>query len=273
MRSTLTRRRRPIRQLIASTGAFAAVVLFSSPVISQEQTMPREAKVTFAADTAIELAYLSIKDGKQKQFHEDYFPKVMPIGTEHGGKPIGGFRVRSMLTGQTKPQMIGLFQWPNVDGYIGMSTDPRYPPLKAIRDDALAYCNNANFYTVAQDTEVTFREDRVYELWAGWMKPTGNKMVPTASTQDQQIVLTLQAVPRTSPVESDVNAVCRGGAGHDGHSADMVVIREWPSAKAFEDFVKTDAFKTTQRVREQATSSHELFDVAFSFPPKADAGS
>jgi len=72
-------------------------------------------EVTFKKGKLIEVAFLSVKEGMGKQLKEDYFPKVMPIVKEYGGKSLMKIGVKNNYSKEIKAQMIVFFEWPSAE--------------------------------------------------------------------------------------------------------------------------------------------------------------
>ena len=123
-------------------------------------------KVQFNAGTAIELSFATVAEGKEAQLFGEYFPKVMPIVADLGGKPMGSYVIGDSATKLGTPKMGAFFQWPDLDGFHKLHDDPRFLAIKGIRDEALSFFSNAHFFCVAEDTEVTFEEGQEYALVA-----------------------------------------------------------------------------------------------------------
>ncbi|MEH6344826.1 MAG: hypothetical protein V7785_07070 [Bermanella sp.] len=120
--------------------------------------------ILFKAGTVIEISFARIKEGKEPQLFGQYFPKVMPILNELGGQSLGSFAVTESLSELDEPQMSALFQWPSLEAFEALHTDPRFLEIKGIRDDALVFLSNGHFFSVKEDTEVTFIEGQFYGL-------------------------------------------------------------------------------------------------------------
>ncbi len=114
--------------------------------------------VEFKKGTVIELSFATIKNGMESQLFNDYFPQVMPIVTEIGGQSLGSFKIRN-TTDRSVPKMCALFQWPSIECFQKLHDDTRFLAIKSIRDSALSYFVNGIFFTVKEDTKISFVED------------------------------------------------------------------------------------------------------------------
>jgi len=233
----------------------------------------REKTVTFEAGKVIELAYATVKPGKEKQVFGEYFPKAGPIVKEYGGKSLAIMNITDVPAGDINAQIVGFFEWPSVEAFLAFHEDPRYQAIKPLRDDGLSYLNNGNFFTVAEDTTYTFHEDRDYEVWAAWIKPDGGSKVgeylkqikPALHEYGHRNVVSLQPVSLTSAVKAQVVAACN----KDDHDFEphAVGLAEWPSIGAFNDFLRTDVYKNAKHLKDEALDRFNMQFTRFSFPP------
>ncbi len=125
---------------------------------------PPEAKLSFTPDQAIEIAFTSIVEGKESQLFQEYFPAVMPIVLEYGGQFVASFRVISGTLENVQPQAMTLLTWPNVEAYEKITSDPRVGSLIPIRNEALAYINEANFFDVKTASSLVLDPMKTYRL-------------------------------------------------------------------------------------------------------------
>ena len=135
---------------------------------------PRVQDITLAGGRLIEVAYVTPIPSKQEALNRDYFPKAGPLAKEYGGKMLGMFDVVKNAGGDINPEMIFVFEWPDVASKKAFDSDSRFLRIKPIRDEAFSLMRFA-FYEVKQDTTITFRENKVYEFFAAWINPDGNE--------------------------------------------------------------------------------------------------
>ena len=126
----------------------------------------RQQTIEFKKGTVIEVSFATVKKGKDGQLFGEYFPKVIPIIEDIGGQPLGSFTILEALTTLDNPKICALFQWPNLEGFKKLHSDPRFLAIKNIRDDSLSFFLNGLFFTVEEDTEVQFNENESYLLSA-----------------------------------------------------------------------------------------------------------
>jgi len=121
-------------------------------------------KMSFTEGSAIEIAFATVKTGKEDQLFGSYFPKVTPIVQELGGQPMGSFMVERSSSKIGNPKMGSFFNWPSVETFKQLHNSPGFLEIVGIRDDALDFFVNGNFFAVDQNTDVAFSNDKSYAL-------------------------------------------------------------------------------------------------------------
>ncbi len=228
--------------------------------------------VTFSKGRVIEIGFAAIKKGKGKQLGL-YFQKVMPLFKEYGGKPLAVLNVVSVPYGDKKPHIFGLFEWPSVKAFLKFQKDPRFLKVKKIRDGALSYISSGHFFRVKKDVTVTFRGDKMYELWAAWIKRKGDKNIKKYSRKVRRIarrhgqkkLVVLHPVRLKKRTSRKLQAVCHNP---DNFTPDMAGLVEWPSSRAYKDFTSERKFKKAVRLRKKATKRFEAIHGKLPPPPK-----
>jgi len=142
-----------------------------------ESNIIREMDITFTSGKIIEIAYFSLKEGKEAQIQKHYFPKIMPLMAKYGGKILGNFEVSTVTGGEISPQMIGIFEWPSLDAQKQLLNDNEAKKLFPIRDDALSFIKLA-YFTVDKDATVTFKTNKTYEFFNAWLTPAAKTSLP-----------------------------------------------------------------------------------------------
>ncbi|MFQ5650171.1 MAG: DUF1330 domain-containing protein, partial [bacterium] len=126
--------------------------------------------ITFKKGKVYEIAFASIKEGKERQFNEQYFPQVMPLVAEYGAAALGMFSVTKKVEGQIAPQIIGIFEWPSLAVKNKFHKDPRFLRISPLRDEALSFFETS-YYEVGEDVAVAFKENKTYEFFGAWLTP------------------------------------------------------------------------------------------------------
>jgi len=130
--------------------------------------------IIFEKGKLIEIAYFSVDKNKQQQLSQHYFPKVIPLLQEYKAKMLVKFEVKKIAGGEIKPKMIAIFEWPSLAVKVKFENDSRYKKVKPIRDEALRFLK-LGYFEVAETTEITFRQDKVYEFFGAWLNKGSEK--------------------------------------------------------------------------------------------------
>lgn len=137
----------------------------------------KSADITFKAGKVIEIAYATLEGGKEEKLGKDYFSKILPLAAKYGGKMLGSLQVTAVVDGEVAPQMIAIFEWPNIEARDNLLADREAQKLFPIRDAILTSIKLA-YFTVEKDVTVTFREDKTYEFFNAWLTPEAGKLLP-----------------------------------------------------------------------------------------------
>lgn len=175
-------------------------------------------------DRVVELAFVAVTPGRETQLFETYFPQVMPIVDAYGGRALAQFTVNEVRGGDPRAQTIGLFEWPSVDAFLAIGQDVRLPPLLELRNEALSYIEEANFFRVPQAIEIPLDERFTYELHAVWFEDT-------STTSSTNILAALETQARDHGVSFSV----RLDLDPDSigpHRPRHVFLRIWPNRDA-----------------------------------------
>ncbi|GAB4194885.1 MAG: hypothetical protein Tsb002_26810 [Wenzhouxiangellaceae bacterium] len=258
----------------------------SIEAVAASSSPAREVSVTFSKGTVIEFAYAKIKPGKEPQLFGEYFPQVGPILQRYGGKGLGMFMIGDTITEKNGPDVqvtvASLFEWPDVDTFLRLHQDPEFLKIAPIRDEAMTFFNNGNFYTVQNDVTVTFREDRVYEIWdasladngsSQLLKPLYQQYMNAAETAAQSLgaseLISMQPVPLQSPVRRKVEAAC--GKARDDTQLASLVLKEWSDPQALNQFENSKLTKEAKKLRDESLDRYQLMMAQFAFPPPPPA--
>lgn len=124
--------------------------------------------IEFDSNAVVELSFATISKGLEKQLFEEYFPNVVPIVTEIGGKSLGSFSISASKTDIGDPKMGALFQWPDIEAFKKLHADQRFVKLRPVRDTAMSFFTNGHFFKVLADQTASFKEGQSYALIARW---------------------------------------------------------------------------------------------------------
>ncbi len=210
--------------------------------------------VHFKKDKLIEVAFVSVKPGKQQQLMESYFKRVMPIAREYGMRPLARMNVQYTYSEFTKPHMIGFFEWESEGARRAFSEDPRFLEIKPIRDDALSSLR-IGYFVVDEDTEVTFTSGQFMEVFAFWLNPdTAHRMqtyfdnvtpliTGTGNPYDVRFPLSLHSIP----------------FGHDTYQPETFGVALWKSKESNDQFFGSAAYNTIKHDKEAAISRLDVW--------------
>ena len=195
--------------------------------------------MTFEEGRLIEVAYFSLKPGTERSVQEDYFPAALKVAAEYGGRMLASFRVTDKFSGDLEPQMIGIFDWPDVATKARFEEDARFKAVVPIRDRAISFIK-LGMYEVAEDTEVTFREDKSYEFFGAWLNPGKSEELGRYFQVSEPIK---QSYGRPAPVFLTKFATSeetpQAGPFYRPHMAGIV---EWDRASDYEALTTSAAF-------------------------------
>ena len=157
---------------IALTTVAAVAAGFVTACATPRTAAAEPTEITFRAGRMIEVAFFKIKPGKEAALRDRYFAKVMPIAAEYGLRPIGTFAVTKTDHGAANQfAAYGFFEWPSVDAKRRFEADPRFAPLRALRDSMLATLPAQVYLRVKETVTVPLRNGRVYEAAVAWANP------------------------------------------------------------------------------------------------------
>ncbi|MBS9716470.1 DUF1330 domain-containing protein [Pseudohalocynthiibacter aestuariivivens] len=239
------------------SAAIIALTLVTTPVSAQS----REATVLLKADTVIEVSYGSIEGGKEMQLMGDYLPKIMPIVESYGGKMLGNFQVTAVTGGEITPQMVAIFEWPSLEARNEMHADEAAKELFPLREDAMTFFKQA-FYTVDEDTPLTFHEDKTYEFFTAWLTFAAKASLPAyfvMSDAPKQNYGPPRFIATLKPLEDGPN-------GSYVLNPDMAGIVEWNNTATYYGLVNNPGFKLAAPLLSASVSRLDMVHTRFAFP-------
>lgn len=244
----------------------------------------KQANISFSKDKVYEFTYASIVPGMEAQLFGDYFPKALPLAGKYGGKSVGMFAVPGVKDGRKQAQIVAVFEWPSVDAWLQLHQDKEFLEIVPIRDEALAFGNPGNFYTVSEDYEATFTEGKMYELANynlqqdddGWSskKSVFDQFIKdekrVASHQGAQQELVFKPVPLSSHVQGEIKILC---GSHNGYATDdngltphLTILREWHNFNEYDSFQHTASLKQTNKLKRESVAHEYTLKTVFAFP-------
>lgn len=228
---------------------------------SQAGGYVKEANIIFKTNKVIEIAYASVEGGKESQLGEEYFPKILPLAAKYGGKMLGSFQVTSVTGGEIQPQMIVIFEWPNIAARDKLLSDSEAQKLFPIRDDALTFIKLA-YFTVDEDVTVTFREDKTYEFFNAWLTPEAETALPEYFKQSEE-VKKKYGPPAFVASLKPLKNLTKESYLLQPH---MTGIVEWNSTNAYYGLIADPEFKKAAPLLEKSLSRIDMLHAKFNFP-------
>jgi len=223
----------------------------------------KEATIIFKSGKVIEIAFASIEGGKEALLGMEYFPKILPIAAKYGGKMLGSFQVTAVTGGEIQPQIVAIFEWPNLTARDQLLADEEAKKLFPIRDDVLTFFKQA-YYTVAEDVTVTFREDKTYEFFNAWLTPDAETSLPEYFRQSEapkqkygppKFLANLKPI-KDAPKEDNVLQPHMSG------------IVEWNNTNTYFGLIADPDFKKAAHLLEKSLTRIDMLHTKFNFPPQ-----
>lgn len=231
----------------------SAALLLGALSVQSQNTPAQAAKkssVQFKAGTLIEVAFMSVKPGKEKQLNEEYFAKVMPVAMEYGLRPLLTVGVKNAYSETIKPQMVGFFEWPSAAKKEAFEKDARFLKIKPIRTASLSFLK-IGFFKVEKDSEVKLDGSLFYEVYGMDLKPeTADQMgkyfekAGPICSKDYGVDFALSLSP-VSVQGFDPNA-------EGGYSAQSFGIAIWPSEAANTKYFNSPEYNAIKHYKENA---------------------
>lgn len=221
----------------------------------------KTADVMFSKDKVYEIAYASILGGKESEIHNDYFPKILPIAAKYGAKMMAGFEVTAVTGGEMNPQMVAIFEWPNVEAREKLLADKEAQKLFPIRDAALSFIKLA-YYKVDEDVTITFRADKTYEFFNAWLTPEAETALPKyfeASKAPKQNYGPPAFIASFKPIEDSPK---------DDYTLQpqMAGLVEWENTNAYYGLLADPAYKKAKPLLEKSVTRLDMIHTKFNFP-------
>lgn len=205
----------------------------TTPKTEKSQTITLKHGELFVAVVGFQMA------GKE-QLLEEYFGIVFPPAQKFGFTPLGQLPIDKVASGNFMPnEFVGLFKWPDmagIEGFLGEVSPDQLAQLRVKIWTELKQC----MMMVPMDLELTFKENKVYEVILVWNTNTSDS--DKISRQGGTVLL-------NSPVAGyeDLN---------EGTSPNHLMIIEWPNKQSATSFRKKNQL---QFEKEEAFYTHFAF--------------
>ena len=226
--------------------------------VCQENTLSdvKNADITFRAGKLIEVALLAVKPEGQKAFMEEYFPKVMPVATPYGARPIASFAVINKVLGNKPNQMVVFFEWESVAQKRAFEANPEYLKLRNIRDNALSFLSQG-YFQVEKDVSVNVSTDKVYDFAGIFINPEKAHLLD----EYFEAVMPVATKPQYgySPI---VNLTPIPNVYDQNYHPTVIAFAEWKGGEdALKRFEKTKAFRENKAKRTAGAPYIDIFHI------------
>lgn len=209
--------------------------------------------VEFQADAVIDVGLVSFRPGQQQVIAKEYFPQIMPIINEYGGRRLITFKVVDRVQGESPAQSVTLFHWPSIEQRRAFENDPRFLKLRNIRDAAINFLT-VGYFKVESAGTVRFSADKVYDFGALWLNP---EEAPKMKTYFENVGPV--AVKKYGARLGHVRLKPSGYQDQVYHPH-IIGISEWPAVNSLHDFFKNEqVFKDNVHLREAAVEYMDVF--------------
>lgn len=203
--------------------------------------------VIFKKEKLIEVAFLSVKEGMGNQLKEDYFPKVMPIVNEYGGKPLMTIGIKNNYSNDIKAQMVVFFEWPSIAKKEAFEKDRRFLKVKKIRDEALSFLK-LSFFKVEKDTHVQLSANKFYEVYGMSMNKENGHLMQKYFEKAGPLCVNEYGVDfalTMTPVAVKIK-------GHEQYTPQSFGIAIWPNAEANTKYFGSKEYAEIKHYKEKA---------------------
>ncbi|MCL6274585.1 hypothetical protein M3P19_11230 [Muricauda sp. 2012CJ35-5] len=236
---------------------FALLVSFYITFGYGQKTM----EIHFNSEKVIEIAYANIRGGMEAQLNQDYFPKIIPIAAKYGGKVLGSFEVLAVTGGEVRPQLVAIFEWPNLQAHANLLNDKEAKKIFPIRDTALTDIK-LSYFVVEKDVAVTFQSDKVYEFFSGWLTPEAQTALPQYFAKSEAPKL------KYGPPKFLVDLKPAPGVKKEDYILipDVTGIVEWNNTAAFYGLSADPDFKKVSHLLESSVSRLDMIHTKILMP-------
>ena len=218
----------------------------------------KTADVRFRKDKVYEIAFFSVTEGKEAQLFGQYLPAAQPYFDQYGAKVLGMFSVTESRSEVLDSKMAAIFEWPNIEAKQALAADAGFQEVAKLREGAFSFFN-AGWFAAPEDTAVTFRSDKLYEIG-------GASLFRTASAKaslDEYFQV-------SGPIKENYGGVApkflvmmkpTGPESASSYTHDMQFIVEWDSVEDNAKLFADEDFKT--KALPLLSAAIETMDLVF----------
>ncbi|MEM8968757.1 MAG: DUF1330 domain-containing protein [Bacteroidota bacterium] len=231
------------------------IVFISALFLATTGFAQKKQRITFTEGKLIEVALLSVKDGKENQFFQEYFSQVMPVATPYGAKPIASFATTRKVIGDNPAAVVVFFEWASLEDKRKFERNPEFLKLRNIRDNALNYLAQG-YFQVDETKTVEIQDDKVYDFAALWIDPSN------APKLQQYFGAVMPEATKPAIGYAPIATLNSAGAKDQNWHPSVIAFAEWKGgAEAVDKLEKTSAFKDNVHLREAAAPYKEVFHL------------
>ena len=231
------------------------IILCIALLITCSAVAQKSQEITFNKGKLIEVALLSVKEGKENQFYQEYFSQVMPVAIPYGARPIASFATTRSVMGNNPASVVVFFEWSSLEEKRSFERNPAFLKLRNIRDNALNYLAQG-YFQVEESATITVRDDKVYDFAALWIDQAN------APKLQQYFAAVMPEATKKGIGYTPIATLNSVGAKDQDWHPSLIAFAEWKGGnKALEKLEKTSAFKKNVHLREAATPYKEVFHL------------
>jgi len=120
-------------------------------------------ELVLKSNSYIDFAFGKVIQGKEMQVFTEYFPLITPVLEECKIQSLGSFAILATNSTGPVPEQGALTQVPSPEKFAQFHNDSRFIEAKPLRDDAMTFLNDGNFFT-SIDEHLTLLTDSDYAL-------------------------------------------------------------------------------------------------------------
>lgn len=210
-------------------------------------------KVTFKKGKLIEVAFMSVKKGKQPQLNE-YFRKVMPLATKYGIRPLITLRVSHAYSKKIGAQMIGFFEWPSKRVRADFAKNKQFNKIKHLRNNSLSVLK-VGYFESGKDVSVLFFKDKLYEVYGLWANKKNRDKLDSYFKQSGEIIT--QDYGASFVLDLQATWQARGY-----YNPEMFGIVQWESKKLNSRFFNSGEYKSIEHLKKAGLARLDVWHTS-----------
>lgn len=231
------------------------IVIFIALLLSTSVMAQKSQTITFTKGKLVEVALLSVKEGKEAQFFNEYFSQVMPVAIPYGAKPIGSFAVTRHVIQNNPSKMVVFFEWESLEEKRKFEANPEFLKLRNIRDNALSYLVQG-FFEVTETVSIEVSDNKVYDFAALWVHPEKGNLL------QEYFGAVMPEATKPKIGYTPITTLSSVGANDQNYHPSVIALAEWKGgSEAVDQLEQTKAFKDHVHLREAAAPYKEVMHI------------